>query len=161
MKLEVETIRPALIFDTSALNALADDSDSASLTAGLKAGCVVCLTALNISEIFANTSADRRRKLLDLCKLFVAEGSCLAPHHWIIERLVTAYQQGRSFDWRAVNAGFRDGAIEIARQEIIDDQLAKEEREHLRKHEEELFDHLDKRRDRFQQVFAKGTKQPK
>lgn len=118
------------------------------------------MTALNITEILANTSADRRSQLFDLCKLFVIDGRCLAPHHWIIERLVTMHWKGGSFDWRAVNVGFRGGEIEIARQQIISDQLARDEREHLRKHEKDLFDYLDKRRDTFQEVFDKGTRQP-
>jgi len=152
--------KPVLIFDTSVFNALADDGDGASLVAGLRAGYVVCLTGLNISEILANQDADRREQLLDLCRLFLGEGLCLVPHHWIIERMVAQYYKAQAFNWKSVDVRFREGEIEVARQDLVNDATAKEEREHLRQHEEELFGHLNEQRNKFQQLFASGTRRP-
>lgn len=152
--------KPLLIFDTSVFNALADDGDGVSLVAGLRAGYAICLTGLNISEILANSDANRRKQLLDLCRLFLADGLCLVPHHWVIERMVAQHHRTRSFNWRSVDVRFREGEIEVARQDIINDATAKEEREGLRRHEEELFGHLDEERDKFQQLFASGTRRP-
>src|SRR5271165_5346565 len=95
----MDSNKPVLIFDTSVLNALADDGDGASLVAGLRVGCVVCLTGLNISEVLANSDPDRRKQLLGLCRLFRAEGLCLAPHHWIVERMVAQHRRAQAFNW--------------------------------------------------------------
>src|SRR5260221_5387332 len=103
--------KPVLVFDTSVLNALADDDDGAALIAALRAGFVVCLTGSNISEILANADANRRKQLLDLCRLLLADGFCLVPHHWIIERMVARYHRAQPFNWKAVDVRFREGEI--------------------------------------------------
>ena len=60
--------RPTLIFDTSGINCLADDADSAALIAGLQSGFHVRLTFTSICEIIANTNGVRRQVLLAVCK---------------------------------------------------------------------------------------------
>jgi hypothetical protein len=152
--------KPALVFDTSVLNALADDGDLASLVAGLRAAYVVCLSGLNISEIVANRDSDRRKQLLGLCRLFLGEGPCLVPHHWIIERMVAQYNSAQSFNWKSVDVRFHEAEIDVARQGIVHDAVAREEREHLRQHDEDLFEHLNEQRNRFQQLFASGSRRP-
>ncbi len=152
--------KPVLIFDTSVFNALADDGAGPSLVAGLREGYVVWLTGLNFSEIIASANAGRRKQLLDLCRLFMADGLCLMPHHWIVESMAKGFHQTSPFDWSRVDVRFRGAEIEIAREEVPNDDISREEREHLRQQESELFAHLDQQRSKFQALFVSGTRQP-
>ena len=122
--------------------------------------CPVERNSPDPKPVLANSDANRRKQLLDLCRLFLAESLCLMPHHWIIERMVTQHSLAQAFNWRSVDVRFREGEIEVARQNIIDDATATEEREHLWQHEQELFGHLGRRRDRFQHLFVSGTQRP-
>lgn len=151
------SVKPRLIFDTSAYNALADDGDCRVLIQALKDRFSVRLTALNVSEILANSDDGRRNQVLGVCRMFLADTRCLMPHHWIVERMAKSHYLANPFDWRAVDVQFRR-ETEFA---LFDASLAREEREHLRRHEGELFGHLDQLRKKFQELFASGTKRPR
>jgi hypothetical protein len=67
----VQDCRKRLIFDTSSLNALADDGESQIIAKALGEGFLVRLSETNISEIGANPKIERRDKLLALCRRLV------------------------------------------------------------------------------------------
>ncbi len=83
----VQDSRKRLIFDTSSLNALADDGESQIIAKALGEGFLVRLSETNIAEIGANPKIERRDKLLALCRHLVHAGECIIPYHAIIEEL--------------------------------------------------------------------------
>src|SRR5438552_2680741 len=107
------TNNPAIIFDTSALNRLADDKDSTSLVAGVTTGFAVRLTGTNIDEIIANPSAGRRQQLLNLCKRLLSAGNCIQTYHLITKNLITQSLNSLPFDWRTLDVRFPEYEHEI------------------------------------------------
>jgi hypothetical protein len=95
-----EQARPIVIFDTSAINKLADDREPEVLTVGIRAAFFVRLTSTNVEEIIATRNATRRKDLLNCIRSLVTAGDCINPYHWIIEQLV------RNFGIRPVNPSF-------------------------------------------------------
>jgi len=57
-------LTPRIIFDTSALNGLAEDVVSPALVAGISVGYHVLLSETNINEIAATTAAEKRENCL-------------------------------------------------------------------------------------------------
>jgi hypothetical protein len=93
--------KSGLIFDTSALNALADDPSSLAIVKSLGLGFTVRLSETNLAEIAATSDPTRRGLLLDVCKRMVYAGECIRPYNWIIEKLSKAHARyGARFDWR-------------------------------------------------------------
>ena len=69
--------RPTIIFDTSALNKLANDGDVESLFAGIKAAYFVRITGTMIGELVATDSAERRQRLLAFERRLRSEGEII------------------------------------------------------------------------------------
>jgi len=112
--------RRKLIFDTSAINALADDPDSAAITASLGAGYRVGITETVISEVIADPDVARRTGRFDLMKRLLGAGNCLMPFNWIIEEQAKSYVRGPSaYEWKRLDVRLRMGEEEIVRQEFI------------------------------------------
>jgi hypothetical protein len=153
--------KQTLIFDTSALNRLADDKDSGALLAGLKAAFSIRLTATNIDDVAATPDANRRRALLDLCKQLLFGGECIQPYHWIIEQLITQADSAASLGWQELDIRSREYEEEIARQEILDDQVAAEQWEHARAAQQQFQKIYDDARPHFERLFqAAPEKRP-
>jgi hypothetical protein len=112
----------AIIFDTSGLNALADDTESALIIKSLSIGCSVRLTETNICEVVGTSDRERRMKLLDLCKHLVHAGAAIVPYNEILRRMTRAHTANPSrFDWRLVDVRCPEIEEEIARQRFIGD----------------------------------------
>jgi len=158
-RLPEEMVKPTVIFDTSALNKLADDSESTSLLVGLRAGFTIRLTGTNVEEIAATSCAQRRQNLLNYCKRLLSEGDCICigPHPLVLEALVKSFSGGTLFDWRAVDVRLREYEEEIARQEIVDDELAKEQRDHARASQSEFVEVFGRPRPIFEDLFRGGA----
>jgi hypothetical protein len=119
------TSRPILIFDTSGINRLADDSESKILAAGLQSSFFVRVTESSLSEILATPDPTRRKHLLDCLKRLCSGGECIVPYQWVIERLIRHFtNRPTSFDWRKVPVRCRQYEAEITRQQIINEELA-------------------------------------
>jgi hypothetical protein len=98
-------IKPVIIFDTSALNKLADDADSVGLMAHLASESTVRLTGTSVDEIGASPTPDRRRKLFSLCKRLLSAGCCILPHHLLCETLISAhFSAPKTFDHLHITA---------------------------------------------------------
>jgi hypothetical protein len=149
--------RPVLIFDTSALNALLDDKESEFLIPALRSGFFVRETGTNLEEVAATTSVDRRQKLLDLCRRLLSAGGCVQPYHLIIEALIRHWIGATAFNWKDIRIRFQDYEDEIARQEIISDVLAKEQKEHARRSQDEFEKVFDDARPAFDELYRDGT----
>jgi hypothetical protein len=74
-----------LIFDTSAINALADDADVRPITEGICVVYHVGITETVLSEIVADPDEARRNSRLDVLKRLLACGKCVMPFHQIID----------------------------------------------------------------------------
>jgi hypothetical protein len=112
--------RRKLIFDTSAINALANDPDSAAITASLGAAYRVGITETVISEVIADPDAARRTGRFDLMKRLLGAGNCLMPFNWIIEEQAKSYVRDPSaYEWKRLDVRLRMGEEEIVRQEFI------------------------------------------
>src|SRR6266566_194266 len=61
-------VRPRIIFDTSALNALADEPESEAIVKSLGIGFRVRLSETSLAEIGATPRPERREELLALCR---------------------------------------------------------------------------------------------
>src|SRR5437879_8435482 len=149
--------KPVAIFDTSVFNKLTEDNGSSSRIAGLKSGFTILLTGTNLDEIVATSSSEQRRVLLDVCRRLLSAGYCIQPHHWIVEQLIAEFQKAASFDWKRVGVRFPECENEIARQEIIDDQLAAEQRNDARIRQDEFAKVFDDARPHFEPLFTGGT----
>jgi hypothetical protein len=110
-----------IIFDTSGLNALADDSESRPITKSLAVGFQVRLSETNISEIAATPKQERRLHLLDLCKHLVQAGEVIRPYHWIVQEMARQYTTDPArFDWRQVEVRFPELEEEVARRRFLE-----------------------------------------
>jgi hypothetical protein len=148
--------KPCVTFDTSALNQLADDKGSASLIAGLTSGFTVRLTGTNVEEIAATPFADRRQKLLGLCRRLLSAGDCIQPYHLVVETLITNFSKAPPFDWKSISTRFPEYESEIARQEIINNQLAKEQKDHARRSQNKFVKIFEDARPRFDDLYQGG-----
>jgi hypothetical protein len=75
--------RSRIIFDTSGLNALADDPDSALIVRSLGAGFRVLISETSICEVVGTSKPERRVLLLDLCTHLVHAGDRELPRwYW-------------------------------------------------------------------------------
>lgn len=116
----MESGRKKLIFDTSGINALADDPDCVALIRGLRITHLFGVTESAISEIAANSDEARRIQLLGVLERLLKFGMCVIPFHVIIEEQAKAYLADRQrYDWRRVNVRFAEAEGEVVRQEII------------------------------------------
>lgn len=125
--------RPILTLDTSAINKLADDPNLEALIAGLKSGFFIRLTFTNVEEAVATTSAEPRRKLLDICGRLLSCGDCIDPPGELLTRLIASFEDLALFDWRGVDVRlFPEAEQQIAGQGNFPDSLAKMVREEAR-----------------------------
>ena len=84
-----------ICFDTSAINALCDDPDSTLLIAKIRSSHKVLLTSLSIVEVIANSSAERRKSLLDLLKALSDGTLPLAMPNKLVRRATRAFSKGK------------------------------------------------------------------
>lgn len=116
------TALPRLIFDTSAVNALARDPDCEAILSGLGVAFRVGITETVISEVAAHPGESGRRSILNVLKRLLACGKCVMPYHWIIAEHAKAFVSNpASYDWRRLDVRFREGEVEIARQDFVHD----------------------------------------
>lgn len=120
--------KPVLIFDTSAINRLADDDNREPLEAGIKAGFWFRLNGDTVGEVVATTNTARRKLLLNLCKRILSAGDCLLPHDELLKELIKQHAKSSSFNWKTVPVRCNEYEEEIARQELVDDEIAKQQR---------------------------------
>lgn len=142
-----------ILFDTSAINKLSDDSDSAILLAGVKSGYFVRVSGTNLSEVVANPDEARRQKLLKYLRLLIADGECLLPHNRIIELGKKYFERNpQTFNWRGLSIRFPKAENEIVRQDHINNALAElqlDQQKVLGKEFEDIFAEMKRKFDLF------------
>jgi len=155
-----------IIFDTSALDKLADDEDLKFIEAGLISGFSVGITMSSLEEIAAATEPPARRgMLLDVCnKRLLPAGTCLQPFNWIIEALLNSHQRNQSrFDWVSLNIALPTAAQrKIFQADFCSDELAAEQKTEGHKRETDFAEVFDEARPAFDKLFKEGkTDRPK
>jgi len=88
----VDTGRKKLIFDTSAINALAADPGIDAIVRGLGLPYYVGITETVLAEVIADPDEAERRSLLKLLDRLLHPGM---PFQWIIEHQASAYEQDK------------------------------------------------------------------
>jgi hypothetical protein len=154
--------RQILIFDTSVVNALVDDRDSEPLIAGLRSGYFIRFPFAVVGEIIANSSGERREKLLHVCRrLLSSAGDCIEPQHEIIKIMVARFEKALPLGFEHVNLRMTEAEDEILRHENFDEELAAEEREENRTHGK-VFDRVYRdAKKAFDKLAATGVAMPK
>jgi len=125
--------RERLIFDTSGLNALANEPDLPVIAKCLGISSCVRLTETNLAEIAATANTHKRSSLIETCQRLVGVGECIGPHHWIIEQQVRLHAARPDiFNWQRLDVRMRALEEEIARPRFLnDDTVAAESRAHF------------------------------
>jgi hypothetical protein len=152
--------KPIWTPDTSGINRLADDLDSDALIAGLRSAFFVRLTFTSISEVISNDDADRRRKLVRVCRLLLSAGDCIDPQHEILRKMVAEFEATPSFDWRKAPVDFPAAQIAIARGENFSDDDARQEREHNEKVKDQFARVYEDAKPHFDRLFSSGAENP-
>jgi hypothetical protein len=146
-----------LIFDTSAINDLADDPNYDAVVGKVKATFTVRLTSANIEEVAATKKPARRRRLLDVCRELLPAGQCILAFHEIITELAKRFDRNPSFNWRNVRVRFPEAEQEIWRPTfILSDQLATQQYQEMRNRDSGFMSVFKQARPHFQELFAKG-----
>lgn len=148
--------RKKLIFDTSGINALADDPDYLPLIHGLRSIHLFGVTETAISEIAANSDKTRRIQLLGVLERLLKFGMCVIPYHMIIEKQARAYlADRRAYDWRLVNVRFEKAEGEVVRQEIIHE-ISEETRATLKQWERDFQSIFSNAKAAFQKLLDRS-----
>ena len=142
-----------LIFDTSAVNALADDSQMDAITRSLRLIYYGVVTETVLAEVIADRDEEERRRLLGVLDKLMHPGTCIKPFQWIIEHQAKAYQQSKvAYDWRKLDVRFYAGEQEIYRQEIVH-KLSEETRTSNKKWDRDFWGMFRAARPAFQKLF--------
>ena len=120
--------REILTFDTSGLNALAKEPNSAGMAERLGAAYFVRLTEANLAELVATKDSIFRARLVETCQRLLNSGDCIGPHHWIIEQQVKTHAQGSaSFNWHDAPVCVKALEEEIRNPRFLNDDVVAEE----------------------------------
>ncbi len=123
--------REILTFDTSGVNVLAKEPDSAGMAERLGAKYFIRLTEANLAELVATKDSIFRAILVETCQRLLNSGDCIGPHHWIIEQQVKTHAQGSArFNWHEAPVCVKALEEEIRKPRFLDDdEVAAESRE--------------------------------
>jgi len=150
--------KPIFTPDTSALNRLLDDPDSARLVAGLKAGYFTRLTGDNFREIGATKNGERRLQLLTMCRQLLLAGEFALPYNWLLgNHIIHFHQNPHAYHWKLGSVRFRAAEMEIVHQEFLNEKVALEEREDARENAAVFESVFCDVRDKFQLLFESGA----
>jgi len=120
--------KPIAIFDTTAINRLAEPSRVATnlpLIAGLKSGFWLRITATSVEEVIATKDPANRERLVRFCRELAGAGEIVQPVHVIIERHITEFRnRGAAYEWRHVDIGAPEYETGLVLEGFVDDELS-------------------------------------
>jgi hypothetical protein len=152
-------MQPRLSFDTSAVNALADNPDCMPLLAGIQAGYFTRLTFPSVTEPLSSSDAARRDKLFDILNVLRRNGECLEAHGSILTELARNHQKFGSSKWDSLNIRFIQCETEVARKAFTNKESS-EERQAAQKYEEEFTRVFTNAGPHFRKIFEDGMTRP-
>src|SRR6185437_16266458 len=92
--------KPVIIFDTSGLNNLLNDSEAKILAIGVRSGYFVRQTETNLGEIISTGDPDQRYRLLAGARALLTASDSSIRIIMILERLIESYDTNpKGFDW--------------------------------------------------------------
>ncbi len=144
-----------VIFDTSAINRLANDADGRIIAKAIGAVHHLRITATSIAESAADPGTDHRRQLFEVFKLLLSNGQCTIPFQWIIERLAKTYfKRPENFEWNSIVIRFLDAERPL-HEDVFHDHAESERIRHEDKAWAEEFEQIYKNeRPPFDDIFA-------
>ena len=103
------SVRPKIIFDTSAINQLEKQGPACKpLMRGLECGFEVILTAMSADEIVSCKTLEEREPLLSQFSWLLSSAKCIWPPHEIERLLISEHFRDPSqFDWSKVDVRAR------------------------------------------------------
>lgn len=152
--------RPVVIFDTSALNKLANDPDVNSLFPGIKTAYFVRITGTMIGELVATESSERRRRLLAFERRLRSEGEIILPFAGIIAESIKSFKKdATTFDWRKIQIAFREAEQHLARNSFSDEIAAAQKAQAIQL-EDEFLSWFRQMQVRFEALFREKEGKP-
>jgi hypothetical protein len=123
-------MRPRIIFDTSAINALEDGgADSIPLMRRLAWDFEVVLTQINLEEILCTSCPERRADLLARFKRLLRHRKCIVTPLEIVQRMISTHlEDPTGFDWRRVDVGMPDQFYSMLERDEFDEVLSEAQR---------------------------------
>jgi hypothetical protein len=98
-----------IAMDNSVLNRLARENDPKSVIAAMLSRYEVRLPCMAFEEAIATTKPEVRLKLMAVCRLLVASGSCITAAHWLMDRHIKRFHDyPRRYSWRNVQSRYFD-----------------------------------------------------
>ena len=157
----VNSNKKIVIFDTSCLNQMADDSTNA-IAQSIGVGYNVRLTGTSFAEVSATRNPERRQHLITVMRYLLAGGISIFPYQWIMSLNAQSFLNNPdNFDWRKLNLRFLAAEREIAQQDFLDDRASEQIRNENKSRAEEFeVIHRNERSD-FEKFFAQtGDERP-
>ncbi len=132
----IATDRPIVIFDTSAVNAIYDDSARDNRMNQLLNIYSPRLTFAVLDEILATANNEnnqlldyRRKQLFEITLRLQNAGDCLLPFHYLLINHVKAFVCDERYDWTIVNCcGNKLKETIVEQRHGLSDQLVQEQR---------------------------------
>ena len=154
------TLLQAIIFDTSAINALEADKNLVAIARSISVAYRVGIPETTLSEIIACPDETKRTRLLDVLRRLLKSGNCIMPFQWIVEEQAKAYQRNPSgYDWKRLDVSFEEAENEVARRELIPS-LSEETRVSQRERETQFQNIYRNAKPAFQALFEASEKRP-
>jgi hypothetical protein len=145
-----------LIWDTSAINGLLDDPDRTDFIARMNgAGAIHRIPFYVLDEIAANQSADRRSRLLEICRELKSESEMillLSPWH-VIEAGVRMFWEVGKVDWEILLGPITEYECALASGHLFDDDLAKIQKNQNRINLRRFDEYVGQMREHFADLF--------
>jgi hypothetical protein len=110
------------MFDTSGLNALADDPESRLIVKSMNLGFHVRLSETSVCEVVGTSKPQRRLQLLNLCTSLVRTGEAIVPYHEILKLMAREHAANARFDWLRVDVRWPELEDELARRTFLEDE---------------------------------------
>ena len=152
-----EVGRPKVIFDTSAINKLANDAEFLALSAGIRAAFFLRLTETNIAEVVATQDQSERLRLWQMLRYLTKKGECILPFNQIVENAIRIYnRRPGSFDWRRMEIRLPQAEAVIWQQDHISDELAQKQRDQLKMLQKQFEEVYSSMRPSFDAIFEEA-----
>jgi len=141
--------RPTIAMDNNALNRLAEETDPEQTVAAMLSSYEVRVPAMAFEEAIATSKPETRMKLVEVCRLLVASGSCITAVHWLMDRHIKRFHDyPLRYSWRNVQSRYfyLEEAILSGNYHVDEALVSKQKAE------------MAARQDEFEQCFPKSTR---
>jgi len=150
-----------VIWETSAINRLAEQSNCNDLIARMKSAYIHWIPAYIFDEIAATQSGEKRDRLLSVCReLKGSSGRILITHWFLIEAAVRIFAEIGELDWEVLLES-QPEYEQAMTSGVFDDDLARVQRAQLRQRLKKVEDYFTLAKPRYERQFHSGPDRPK